>query len=213
MNNEEFCLGRFNFNYNDVDCASIISIDKKDLNRSTYTSKAKLIIFNQCNEKLEAYVHTKGLSFPYENYYEIFCDFFRITRGNGKTSFKILNDSLLNSMNFGVSIDVDNFGDTKDLLIEYASRKEDSKNPDRIYCTGLKLNSLKDDSTREQRTSFNDAKSRISRRVLYMEYGQDKNISFNYSIDKKDEKTDFEIIRNFNNNHPNYVVKKINIIF
>jgi hypothetical protein len=48
-----------------------------------------------------------------------------------------------------------------------------------------------------QRSSYNDNKTRVNRESLYKHLGNDKNLSFCYSVNEQDEKSDEEIISNW----------------
>lgn len=58
----------------------------------------------------------------------------------------------------------------------------DSENPDKIYCYAVKRNSKQKDGILEERTPFNDNKTKIIRPSLYERLGDDNNLSFCYSI-------------------------------
>lgn len=76
--------------------------------------------------------------------------------------------------------------------------KSDGEDPNKIYCFGVKRN-----PKGEFRTIFNDNKTRILRPKLYERFKTDKTISFCYSTDILNEKTDEEILRNFTNKNIN----------
>ncbi|WP_284461604.1 DUF6037 family protein [Chryseobacterium sp.] len=70
--------------------------------------------------------------------------------------------------------------------------KSDSKDPNKIYCYTVKRN-----PDNEKRTPFNDNKTQLLRPTLYAKFKEELTISFCYSLDQKDEKTDEEILLNF----------------
>lgn len=83
---------------------------------------------------------------------------------------------------------------TKEIkaVMTYSLSKSDSKDPSKIYCYSAKRN-----ENGGKRTPYNDNKTRILREVLYSKLAGDPNVSFNYSLDERKEKSDSEIIRNF----------------
>lgn len=70
--------------------------------------------------------------------------------------------------------------------------KSDSQDPNKRFCYGVMRN-----SDGRQRTPFNDNKTRLLRPTLYTEFSSDLSISFCYSTDANDHKTDAVIIQNF----------------
>jgi len=83
----------------------------------------------------------------------------------------------------------------------YASlSKNDPTDPRKVYCYAVKRNPKNEDGSLGQRSSFNDNKTRLRRKSLYQRLGSDTNLSFCYSIDSDDEKTDEEIISNWTKN-------------
>ena len=206
MNVSNFYLGGFNFNFNNIDCATVVSIATNDL-KTKYSAKAKLVIYNQFNEVLEIHITSRNkISILEKNGVIRFYNFFRIRNGYDGDHFNDMKLELFRIMNDAASSDIDDYGGIEEKIVRYAASRERSKDPDMIYCTGAKLNGFRNDGSREQRSDFNDAKTQISRNALYQHYKHDKNISFNYSKEEKDEKTDFEIIQNFNRNNPNYII-------
>ncbi|HAV1907469.1 DUF6037 family protein [Klebsiella aerogenes] len=72
--------------------------------------------------------------------------------------------------------------------------KSDSQDPNKRFCYGVMRN-----SDGRQRTPFNDNKTRLLRPTLYPEFSSDLSISFCYSTDANDHKSDAVIIQNFSN--------------
>ena len=74
----------------------------------------------------------------------------------------------------------------------FSLSKSDSEDRSKIYCFNVKRNSNK-----VHRTPFNDNKSKLLRPSLYAKFSDEPSISFCYSKDEIDEKTDEEILLNF----------------
>ena len=72
--------------------------------------------------------------------------------------------------------------------------KSDSQDPNKRYCYGVRRN-----PDGKKRTPFNDNKTRLLRPTLYPEFSGDQSISFCYSTDTNDHKSDAVIIQNFSN--------------
>lgn len=73
----------------------------------------------------------------------------------------------------------------------------DSQDLDKIYCIGVKRDGLKANGDPAERSPFNSQKTQFLRPKLYEWFQSDKNISFRYSLNQIDEKSDKEIIDNF----------------
>ncbi|OLO68915.1 DUF6037 family protein [Actinomyces oris] len=73
----------------------------------------------------------------------------------------------------------------------------DSQDLDKIYCIGVKRDGLKANGEPAERSPFNSQKTQFLRPKLYEWFHSDKNISFRYSLNQIDEKSDKEIIDNF----------------
>lgn len=74
--------------------------------------------------------------------------------------------------------------------------RNDSENPNKIYCIGVRRNSVVD-GVQRHRSIYNDNKTRLLRPDLYSEFADDDTISFCYSENAEDENTKEEIMRNF----------------
>lgn len=74
--------------------------------------------------------------------------------------------------------------------------KNDSQDPNKIYCMGMINNT--DGKTR---TQFNAEKTKIYRPKLFNRYKNDDTISFRYSKNPADEKSDAEIISQWTRNN------------
>ncbi|NMZ19278.1 hypothetical protein HBO08_19890 [Pseudomonas rhodesiae] len=81
----------------------------------------------------------------------------------------------------------------EDAMVESLS-KSDSQDPKKRYCYGVMRN-----QEGRTRTLFNDNKTRLLRPTLYQEFSGDQSISFCYSINTNDHKSDAVIIQNFSN--------------
>lgn len=71
----------------------------------------------------------------------------------------------------------------------------DSEDPNKIYCKNIRRN-----PEGQHRSDFNSDKTRLLRPFLFKNFFNDLSVSFCYSIDPNDEKTDAEILYNFSKN-------------
>lgn len=68
----------------------------------------------------------------------------------------------------------------------------DSEDPNRIYCMSVKRN-----ADGKKRSEYNSNKTRILRSALYEKFKDDETISFCFSSNPKDERSDKEILEGF----------------
>ncbi len=69
----------------------------------------------------------------------------------------------------------------------------DSEDPEKIYCFNVRRNS------NGHRTPFNDNKTKMLRPNLYSRFSYDSTVSFCYSKEKHNERTDEQILLSFSN--------------
>lgn len=68
----------------------------------------------------------------------------------------------------------------------------DSENPNRIYCMSVKRN-----ADGKKRSEYNSNKTRVLRSALYEKFKDDETISFCFSINPEDERSDKKILEGF----------------
>ncbi|WP_394217539.1 DUF6037 family protein [Halobacillus trueperi] len=83
----------------------------------------------------------------------------------------------------------------------YSLSRSDSENPNKLYCYKVKRNPKRKNDSLGERSPYNDNKTRILRPELYEKLKNEKNISFCYSENSEDDKTDEEIVYNWAKNN------------
>ncbi len=86
--------------------------------------------------------------------------------------------------------------DQLSVMVSSLSR-DDSENPKKVYCFKVRRNGIKSNGELAQRSDYNDNKARILLPGLYPKFKDDKNISFCFSENENDKKTDEEILANW----------------
>lgn len=76
--------------------------------------------------------------------------------------------------------------------------KSTSEDPNKVYCYDVRRNGTHPDGVPNQRSPYNSQKTAMLRPALYEALKADKNLSFYYSIDPDDERSDREILEGFN---------------
>lgn len=72
-----------------------------------------------------------------------------------------------------------------------------SEDPNRLYCMGVRRNGNRADGEPGRRSDFNSQKTEMLRPALIEKLGDDFSISFRYSGNEEDERTDMQIFRQF----------------
>ena len=90
----------------------------------------------------------------------------------------------------------------EEKAISNSLSQSDADDPDKIYCFAVKRNRVKADGTYGERSPFNDNKARVWRKDLYdkLNCRNEKHISFCFSKNPEDKKSDDEIIYNWTSN-------------
>lgn len=87
------------------------------------------------------------------------------------------------------------FNDQKKAMVTSLS-KSNSEDSNKIYCFAVKRN-----AKGSKRIEFNGNKAHLLRSFLFENYKNDDSISFCFSNNKEDERTDSEIMQFFSQNH------------
>lgn len=87
------------------------------------------------------------------------------------------------------------FNDQKKAMVASLS-KSNSEDSNKIYCFAVKRN-----AKGSKRIEFNVNKAHLLRSFLFENYKNDDSISFCFSNNKEDERTDSEIMQFFSQNH------------
>ena len=82
----------------------------------------------------------------------------------------------------------------KKAVVRQLGISDASDDPDKIYCIDVRRTGKRTDGSLKVRSSFNSQKSEFLRPELYAKFKDDLNLSFYYSIDPSEEKTDGQII-------------------
>lgn len=81
--------------------------------------------------------------------------------------------------------------------------KSDSEDPRKKYCFSVRRNPIKENGERGKRSIFNDNKTFWYRPGLYKLLGDDKTLSFIYSMNPEDEEVDEKIVKKWKENKSN----------
>lgn len=153
-------------------------------------AKAKLefIRANNIHESIYAYadfyeVHFKSLN--------EFSDFFHISMGSDNRSLFVDFSEI-----FSKFIPDKKYEEKEELIRKLQGSRCEGNNHNAIYCYDVRRNG-EINGIKNIRSIENSNKAFTLRRDLYEKFKEDKNLSFFFSDDPNDEKTDEEIIRQF----------------
>lgn len=76
----------------------------------------------------------------------------------------------------------------------------DSEDPNKVYCFAVKRNSKNTNGKQQHRSIYNGQKTRLLRHSLYEMLGSDNTLSFIYYDDPQKERSDNEIVKNWETN-------------
>lgn len=200
MRNKGWTIDSFNFRYKSRDYIVLVKLfDKSTDSEVTEIPEFALVQLqflhkNDFTKSLTVYANSLKLFIDAKSLREFFGIEWSKNLGSILTQF---NEELAKSIPAEVS---KNKSKQEKKAMCYILDKTDSKDPDRIYCYAVRRNPISQDGELGQRSLFNDNKTRLLRETLYEKLGDDTNLSFKYSLNSDDEKSDEEIIENWTKN-------------
>ena len=182
MENRGWVIEAFNFNYRNVDYFVIVRLyEKKDTNTKFALLKLEFIQADNLRNTLLCPANAKGLMIDAQTLRNYF----------GIAWAENLGDILAQFTKYLGGFIPKAFSEVKPMELNQAIINNLNRtNNEGNYCYAVNKNS-------GTRSSENDNKTRILRPTLYERFKNDKTLSFWYSENESEEKTDAEIIRNF----------------
>lgn len=187
MQSQGWIIEAFAFKYKKTDYVVLVKLYQKNESKPEYALlKAEFIKLNQNEESLIIPLNINGFIIDAKILREFFDIEYSKNLGN------ILQQFTKYFSNFTpIEINVSKSELLKRYILNSLS-ESDSEDPNKEYCFGLKRN-----PKNEFRTFYNDNKTRILRPTLYDKFANESTISFCYSKNLINEKSDKEIIYNF----------------
>lgn len=203
MKVEKRTFSGFEFRFKTSVYIGVLSITENDLKENKYAIAKIFIYKNNLTNSLIVYPTWKDMSISPN--IAAFYSFFEIDTAYNGNHFKELKKIFMSNVDSFVPSKFQHTlnRDVEELVVNTIVAN-DPKDPNKRYCTGIKLNGLKSDGKRKQRTDYNDEKSRFIKPELYEIVGNHKEISFNYSKNIEDKNDDPEILHRFIANNSNY---------
>ncbi|SQI96811.1 DUF6037 family protein [Aggregatibacter aphrophilus] len=190
MNRLGWIIDSFPFEYNGKQTIVILTLYTQKERKPSNYAQAKLEFINQddANHSIRAYADFYEIHF---NSAIEFFDFFDINRLDGNRFREIFINF---SECFARVIPMQKVINKPLLERELIGRRAEGNNPNAIYCFDVKRNGKRANGTPKSRTIKNSNKVEMLRPELYQRYRYDPNLSFFFSDNPDEERTDEEII-------------------
>lgn len=187
MQNEGWIIEAFVFEYKAINYIVLAKLYMENENKPKYTLlKTEFLKENNFEESLIVPVNANGFIIDAKTLRDFFGIEYSKNLGNILQQFSAYFSEFIPTR---VNIS------KPDSLIQpilNSLSKSDSENPNKRYCFSVKRN-----PKGELRTIYNDNKTKILRPKLYHKFEKEKTISFCYSENISNEKTDEDILVNF----------------
>ncbi len=191
MEIKKWVIDSFFFPYKNKNYIVILRLYKKKKKRPSKYAKATVEFIKQENVNVSIKGYIDFYNVHFDSAYE-FCEFFGVEKGNANRD--LFEDFSAIFSRYIPSEKVIVKSSEERLLI---GRRTEGNNPNAIYCFDVRRNGKKEDGTPNGRSVENSNKAEILRPDLYKRYFSDTNLSFFFSDDPTEERTDREIIESF----------------
>ena len=190
MNRLGWIIDSFPFEYNGKQTIVILTLYTLNERKPSEYAKVKLEFISQddANHSIKAYADFYEVHF---NSVREFFDFFDINRLDGNRFREIFINF---SECFARVIPMQKVINKPLLERELIGRRAEGNNPNAIYCFDVRRNGRRSDGTPNSRSIENSNKAEMLRPELYHRYRHDPNLSFFFSDNPNEERTDEEII-------------------
>ena len=181
----------FSFHNKNKNYIVILKLYRENEKRPSKYAKATVEFIKQENVNVSIKGYIDFYNVHFDSAYE-FCEFFGVEKGNANRD--LFEDFSAIFSRYIPSEKVIVKSSEERLLI---GRRTEGNNPNAIYCFDVRRNGKKEDGTPNGRSVENSNKAEILRPDLYKRYFSDTNLSFFFSDDPTEERTDREIIESF----------------
>ena len=183
-------IDSFPFEYNGKQTIVILTLYTLNERKPSEYAQVKLEFISQddANHSIKAYADFYEVHF---NSVREFFDFFDINRLDGNRFREIFINF---SECFARVIPMQKVINKPLLERELIGRRAEGNNPNAIYCFDVRRNGRRSDGTPNSRSIENSNKAEMLRPELYHRYRHDPNLSFFFSDNPNEERTDEEII-------------------
>lgn len=192
MEKKGWCIDSFTFEYKKQNYIVLVKLYKDDEKKPKYgLLKVEFLESENFNKSLLVHANSNGLMVDVKLLREYFNIEYSHNLGNILEQFNHLLSKHIPTEVIEGKSSIEQTAMVNSLSLS------DSENPKKVYCYKVKRN-----PEGQKRSQFNDNKTRILRKELY-EQLKTRNISFCYSENVEDAKTNEEIIYNWAKNNNN----------
>lgn len=191
MKKKKWIIDSFFFSYKNKDYIVILKLYRQNEKRPSKHAKAMVEFINRENVNVSIKGYIDFYNVHFNNAYE-FCDFFGVEKGNANRD--LFEDF---SVIFSHYIPPEKILTKTFEERQLIGRRVEGNNPNAIYCFAVRRNGTKEDGTPNERSIENSNKAEILRPNLYEKYYRDTNLSFFFSDDSTEERTDSEIMESY----------------
>lgn len=189
MEKKGWIIDSFPFSYNGVNTIVVITLYKDGERKTTENTVAKVcfVLRSDASVDLNATADLWNVRF---NSVSEFCDFWHIQYQNqGRPLFEDF------SVHFAKFIPREKVEVKKDEIErKILGGRTEGNDPSAVYCFDVRRNGIRADGKPNVRSIENSNKAEVLRPTLYARYRDDMNLSFFFSSDPNDEKTDEMIL-------------------
>lgn len=195
MEKKFWIIDSFFFVYKGVKYIVILKLYKENERKPSQYAKAKLEFIKReaGHMSIKAYIDFYNVHFY--SVYE-FCEFFDIEAGNANRD---LFDDFSEIFSHCIPREktLDKTSEERMLI----GKRAEGNNPNAIYCFDVRRNGKREDGTPNTRSIENSNKAQTLRPSLYERFCEDRNLSFFFSDNPDDERSDIEILNSFAGRH------------
>lgn len=191
MEKKFWIIDSFFFVYKGTTYIVILKLYKENERKPSQYAKAKVEFIKREAEytSIKAYIDFYDVHF--NSVYE-FCEFFGIEAGNANRD--LFDDfSEIFSHYIPSEKTLDKTPEERMLI----GKRAEGNNPNAIYCFDVRRNGRREDGTPNTRSIENSNKAQTLRPRLYERLREDSNLSFFFSDNPGDERSDMEILNSF----------------
>lgn len=189
MKNKGWVIDSFYFRYKQQNYIVLVKLFEKNEKVPEYALvKLEFLKENDSSDILAVYANSVKLFTDAQTLREYFGIQYSNNLGDILSQF---SQTLAESIPTTVS---ENKNDSQKEAMCHSLSKSDSEDPRKKYCFSVRRNPLTENGELGKRSPFNDNKTRLYRPSLYERLGTDTNLSFRYSMDPDDYRTDETII-------------------
>ena len=195
MEKKFWIIDSFRFVYKEVNYIVILKLYKENERKPSQYAMAKVEFIKREAEhnSIKAYIDFYNVCF--NSAYE-FCEFFGIEAGNANRD--LFDDfSEIFSHYIPSEKTLDKTPEERMLI----GKRAEGNNPNAIYCFDVRRNGKREDGTPNTRSIENSNKAQTLRPSLYERFYEDSNLSFFFSDNPDDERSDMEILNSFAGRH------------